>query len=87
MYMNLLGVYRGSVCLCIFQISDLSLFFLVSHMISKLGSERETAQYTTISSFFSFSPVHHSKYISAMFMKLSDTIEGVYVSAYISNKP
>ena len=55
-------------------------------MISKLGSERETAQYTTISSFFSFSPVHHSKYISSMFMKLEETIEGVCVSAYIKSQ-
>ena len=34
--------YRGSICLCIFQISDLYLVFLVSHMISKLGPYHES---------------------------------------------
>ena len=77
---------RRSVCLCIFQISDHYLFFLVSHMISKLGSGRETTQYITISSFFSSSLVHNSKYICAMYMRLSETIEGVYVSPYFQSQ-
>ena len=77
---------RRSVCLCIFQISDHYLFFLVSQMISKLGSRRETAQYTTNPSFFSSSLVHNSKYICAMYMRLSETIEGVYVSAYFKSQ-
>ena len=44
--------YRGSICLCIFQISDLYLVFLVSHMILKLGSGHESVQCTTIPSYF-----------------------------------
>ena len=77
---------RRSVCLCIFQISDLYLFFLVSHMISKLGSKRETANTQTFRAFFSSSLVYNSKYISAMYMQISETIEGVYVSAYFKSQ-
>ena len=54
--------------------------------VFKVGSERETAKNTTILSFLSFSLVHISKCISAMHMQLSETIEGVYVSAYFKFK-
>ena len=58
--------YRGGICLCIFKISDLYLFFLVSHMILKLGSWR--AQFWAI---FSFSLLHNSKHtwVSCLHMK------------------
>ena len=37
---------------------------------------------TLILSFFSYLLLHNSKYMWAMYMKLSETIEGVYVSAH-----
>ena len=122
---QLFSGYSGGVYLCKFQIIDFYLFFLVSHMISKLGfghhfllfnlgsctflvvrlpkidflwffqifqmifsaaaihlKSRFKILKTSILSFFSYLLLHNSKYMWAMYMKLSETMEGVNVSAY-----
>ena len=86
MYMNLLESIEGVYVSAYFKSQTLISFFLSATWFQSWVPDTKPHNTPQFRAFFSFSLVHNSKYISAMYMKLSETIEGVYVSAYFKSQ-